>query len=104
MLPRRSTSPLRRTTYWSMPSLAVRSHRGIMPDDSSMKWVRAASVSEVGEGDIVALDINGEPVALYRWQGDFFATSNICTHAFALLSEGWLDDNIVECPLHGGQF
>jgi naphthalene 1,2-dioxygenase system ferredoxin subunit len=34
----------------------------------------------------------------------FYATDNVCTHAFALLSDGFLDGTVVECPLHGGQF
>lgn len=33
-----------------------------------------------------------------------FATDDICTHEFALLSEGWIDGGTIECPLHGGTF
>lgn len=43
-------------------------------------------------------------VALYVVDGDVYATNNICSHAFALLTDGWLEDGLVECPLHGAQF
>ena len=33
-----------------------------------------------------------------------YATDNLCTHAFAFLSQGWLDGDCIECPLHGGRF
>jgi len=28
----------------------------------------------------------------------------VCTHAFALLTEGFLDGEVIECPLHAGRF
>lgn len=31
-------------------------------------------------------------------------THNICIHAYALLSDRWLDGDVIECPLHGGHF
>jgi nitrite reductase/ring-hydroxylating ferredoxin subunit len=43
-------------------------------------------------------------VALYNVEGRIYATHNICTHAQALLSDGWLDGDVIECPLHGGRF
>jgi nitrite reductase/ring-hydroxylating ferredoxin subunit len=33
-----------------------------------------------------------------------FATDSTCTHAQALLTDGTLQGEIVECPLHGGRF
>ena len=41
---------------------------------------------------------------LPHWSSQRDATDNVCTHAFALLSDGWLDGEYVECPLHGGRF
>lgn len=53
---------------------------------------------------MIGLEVAGQHVALYNVGGEILATDNICSHAFALLSDGWLDDGIVECPLHGGRF
>jgi 3-phenylpropionate/trans-cinnamate dioxygenase ferredoxin component len=41
---------------------------------------------------------------LYRSEGEFFATDNRCTHAEALMSEGYLEDGCIECPLHQARF
>ena len=46
----------------------------------------------------------GLNLALYHVGDAWFCTDNICTHAFALLTDGWLEGHVIECPLHGGQF
>src|SRR6516162_11694009 len=69
-----------------------------------MAWQRVASFSEIGVDGVLGVDVNGSPVALYRLSNEVFATSGICTHALALLSEGFVEDGRIECPLHQGQF
>src|SRR5438445_3893862 len=68
------------------------------------KWVTVASRPKLGDGDILGVSVGEEQIALYNLGGEIFATSNICTHAFALLSDGWLDGEVIECPLHAGRF
>jgi nitrite reductase/ring-hydroxylating ferredoxin subunit len=71
----------------------------------SQDWVRVAALVEVPEGNMLAVEVAGEPIALYNLGDDeICATHNICTHETACLTEGWLDGCIVECPLHAGQF
>lgn len=74
--------------------------------DEDLTWVRAASLAELGEGEMTAIEVNDRSIAIYRLEGgeEVFATDNICTHALAFLTEGWLEGDIVECPLHGGCF
>jgi naphthalene 1,2-dioxygenase ferredoxin component len=67
-------------------------------------WVTVASKSKIGDGEVVEAQAAAEQVAIYNVEGEFYATSNICTHAFARLSEGWLDGEVIECPLHAGRF
>ena len=50
------------------------------------------------------MDVDGSPVALYRLGNEVFATAGICTHALAILSDGFVEDGKIECPLHQGQF
>lgn len=69
-----------------------------------MAWVRLAAKSDVAEGEVLGLDIDGKPIALYCHDGEYFASSNVCTHQFALLSEGYFEDGCIECPLHQGRF
>jgi naphthalene 1,2-dioxygenase ferredoxin component len=67
-------------------------------------WVRAASRRELTEGEVLGVEIAGRSIALYDVDGAIFATDNICTHAYARLSDGWLDAEVIECPLHAARF
>jgi naphthalene 1,2-dioxygenase system ferredoxin subunit len=67
-------------------------------------WIHAARFADLREGDVVAVDAGGREIALYLIDGEPFATDNRCTHGNARLSEGFLIDHCVECPLHQGQF
>jgi nitrite reductase/ring-hydroxylating ferredoxin subunit len=67
-------------------------------------WVKATEASALPPGQMVGLEVGGKAVCVYNVDGQFYATSNICTHAFTLLSEGYLDGQMIECPLHAGTF
>jgi nitrite reductase/ring-hydroxylating ferredoxin subunit len=67
-------------------------------------WVKAGKSSQFADGDVRGVDLDDTPVAIYCVAGELYATSNVCTHAFALLSDGFLDDCTIECPLHAGRF
>ena len=47
---------------------------------------------------------NGDELAVYNVNGEYYATENFCPHRGALLSEGVLCGHIIECGLHGWQF
>lgn len=68
------------------------------------EWVTVAPRSALGDGDVLAVEASGKPIALYNVGGELYATDNLCTHAFAFLSDGWLDGDVIECPLHAGRF
>lgn len=44
------------------------------------------------------------PITVFRDGDDFFALDDTCSHAEASLSEGYVEDGCVECPLHGALF
>ena len=67
-------------------------------------WVKAADRSALAEGDVIGVIVEGREIALYEIDGDIFATDDICTHAYAKLSDGWFDKGEIECPLHAGRF
>ena len=72
-----------------------------MADDN---WVTVGKRSAINPGDVLGVAIGDREFALYNLDGEIYATDNLCTHAFALLSQGWLDGEVIECPLHGGRF
>lgn len=72
--------------------------------DPNGGWHRAATTAEVTENEPFALEIGGLQVALFKVGDEYFATGNVCTHAYARLSDGFLDGCEIECPLHNGRF
>ena len=69
-----------------------------------MSWTFAASVDEIVGRDILGVDCGGRRLALYRLDGDFFATSDTCPHQGASLSDGCIVDHYVECAAHFALF
>ena len=67
-------------------------------------WVAAVAASAVDEDDLVGVTVEGRNVAVYNLGGRFYATDNICTHEHACLSEGFVVDDVIECPRHQGRF
>jgi apoptosis-inducing factor 3 len=69
-----------------------------------MAWQKVASFPSMAEDGVTGVNVDGVPIALYRLGDEIFATHGICTHALAFLSDGWVEDGKIECPLHQGQF
>jgi nitrite reductase/ring-hydroxylating ferredoxin subunit len=71
-----------------------------------VEFVTVARVGEIADGEARAFDVHGAAVAVCNCRGQFFATSDVCTHAHALLHEGSLDRVrcTIECALHGAEY
>src|SRR6516165_5335744 len=69
-----------------------------------MAWTRAAALEELKERHVMDALIGDEEIALYWVDDAAYATDNICTHAFARLSDGYLDGDCIECPIHQALF
>lgn len=67
-------------------------------------WLRAAALADLAEGEVIAANAGGQRVALYRVEGEVYATHDVCTHEQAYLSEGYLEGCEIECPLHQARF
>jgi nitrite reductase/ring-hydroxylating ferredoxin subunit len=66
------------------------------------EWRDAAAADDVVEDAVVGTTVNGIAIALFRLGADVFALHDQCTHGMARLSEGYVEDGCVECPLHQG--
>ena len=66
-------------------------------------WVVGATPEELDDGDMKKLETL-PPIALHRVGDEYFATADTCTHMDFSLSDGYLDDDRVECGLHMAQF
>ena len=67
-------------------------------------WRSVAQIDALETGYPTRVTVDGLELALHRVGNEVHATSNICSHAFALLSDGESEGFEVFCPLHGGSF
>src|SRR5208282_2938714 len=69
-------------------------------------WQKVASLDALRDGQAIGIDIAGTTIALFRLGDEVHATSGICSHAFGLLADGYVDpaEGTVECPLHQAVF
>ena len=65
---------------------------------------RIAGVSDVGEGEILVADVDGEPVVVCKIAGEFHAVGGVCPHAMDPLEDGYIIDGQIECPWHASRF
>jgi nitrite reductase/ring-hydroxylating ferredoxin subunit len=52
----------------------------------------------------VLVTVDGTDVFLYRRDSEILAIGNECPHQGGNLCDGWIDGDIVTCPLHGWEF
>ncbi|HEX3960790.1 MAG TPA: non-heme iron oxygenase ferredoxin subunit [Trebonia sp.] len=64
-----------------------------------------ARLTELKENSLKHVEAEGVPICLARLEdGEVYAINGICSHEQIELSDGMLDDDVVECPLHGSCF
>ncbi len=68
------------------------------------KWKPIAKVGDTISAYGMPVEIEGEEIALFMIDGCRYATSNICTHQLAYMTDGYVDGETVVCPMHQGRF
>ena len=75
------------------------------PSAAPHRTFQVAGIDDLRPGDCVRFELpNGDELAVYNVNGEFYATDNSCPHRGAPLSEGIMCGHIIECGLHGWQF
>lgn len=70
-----------------------------------MSKVLLCNADELTPGSLkkVANEVVGD-LCVYNLEGQYYATLDMCTHATASLAEGFVEDDLITCPVHWGQF
>ena len=68
------------------------------------RFTAVARVADLAPGEMMYVEVDDEPICLVNLDGEFHALSDICTHQDASLSDGTVEGDELECPLHGGAF
>ena len=72
---------------------------------SDNKLTPLCSTSDVPENTAKRIDVgNSHALAVYNVGGNFYVTDDECTHGAASLSDGILEDDVIECTMHFGAF
>ena len=66
-------------------------------------WLRACAAADLPPGEAIKVETT-PPVAVFNVDGEFFATADTCSHDESSLSDGYIDDDIVECAYHFAKF
>ena len=67
--------------------------------------VRICAVEDVKPGNALRVTIENHPIALVRLEdGNFRAIDDKCSHGEISLSEGFVEDETLECWAHGAKF
>ena len=68
------------------------------------EYTKVASLSELSSGEMKMVTVDEEDILLANVDGTIHAVSDLCSHADASLSDGYIEEGEVECPLHGSRF
>jgi 3-phenylpropionate/trans-cinnamate dioxygenase ferredoxin subunit len=69
-----------------------------------MTFLRACGTAEVEPGTALAVTVDDVAVAVVHEDDAWYAVFDECSHAAVPLSEGDVEDGLIECWLHGSQF
>ena len=68
------------------------------------EFQKVAQTSQIEPNKSICVDIEGQSIAIFNIDGNFYAIKNECPHAGGPLGEGDLQGEIITCPLHAWQF
>ena len=67
-------------------------------------FIEATAVDRIQEKRAVIVSLTGERVAIFKYDGQISAVSNVCQHQNGPLGEGRIIDGCITCPWHGYQY
>jgi nitrite reductase/ring-hydroxylating ferredoxin subunit len=95
---------LRRCTDGGCPIWAIDNNIVVEVEDSMADWHRVADEADLMENMPLPVRVGDLAIAVVRLEDGIFAINDICTHEYALLSDGYCEDGKLECPLHQACF
>lgn len=68
------------------------------------EWITVGTIDQIDDDEGLSVEVGGKEVGIFRVGGTLYAIEDVCPHAYALLSQGFVDGQTVECCLHGAVF
>jgi nitrite reductase/ring-hydroxylating ferredoxin subunit len=67
-------------------------------------WHDVAARDQLDPDFPLGVEVQGRKLGLYVVGQAVHAVEDVCPHAYALLSQGFVENGVVECPLHAAKF
>jgi 3-phenylpropionate/trans-cinnamate dioxygenase ferredoxin subunit len=68
------------------------------------QWIDAAREGSLAPGEHLLIEIDGDEVALFHVDGEYFAIQDVCSHDGTEIASGQLEGCEIVCPRHGARF
>lgn len=75
-----------------------------LSQDTATEWFDVGAPDDFDDGEVAPVVADGIEIAVFRMGDDLFALRDKCTHGRTKLSDGFIEDDCIECPLHQGKF
>jgi naphthalene 1,2-dioxygenase ferredoxin component len=70
----------------------------------SKKWFEVATTRDIDDDEVLQVEANNHCVALYKLEGKFYATCDLCACKNGNLSDGFIDEDEIDCPVCATSF
>ncbi len=68
------------------------------------EWIEVCNIDDIEVDDVYELVHNNHVYGIFRIESGYYAMDGLCTHEQASLIDGYIHDDIVECPKHSARF
>ncbi|MCX7225262.1 MAG: non-heme iron oxygenase ferredoxin subunit [Burkholderiales bacterium] len=72
--------------------------------DIDSHWHEVAALAQLDPDFPIGVEVQGQKIGLFLLGEAVHAVEDVCPHAYALLSQGFQEDGVIECPLHAARF
>ena len=108
-----------KTIYWILLILSFGSVASLhlIAGMKEAKWLKAqkkyvlengfsevCNVSEIPDDCAKTVFIDGQNIAIFKYEGKLSAVNNVCRHQMGPIGEGKIIDGCITCPWHGYQY
>jgi sulfoxide reductase heme-binding subunit YedZ len=73
-------------------------------NESTDGFYPVCALDEIADNRAKTVLINGENIAIFKYEGQLSAVNNLCRHQNGPLGEGKIIDGCITCPWHGYQY
>jgi nitrite reductase/ring-hydroxylating ferredoxin subunit len=71
---------------------------------TDVQRIALCKADDVAAGTALKVETEGLTLAVFNVGGEFYVLDDMCTHGPGSLSEGFIEDDVVECDFHNGKF